>query len=167
MLFRSALFPVDDSTIKSFYRVKMRDYFDLHESELEKELKSISDIEGLQRFLENTIDEIISGDPVFSQPFEDEFESRLRADNRPEDAKQYIQQSLTVNDVYKYLQVNFNLGQPVLSAVLLKEGTPLFENLHANLSPNTYYYNTGYSNMAEAIVIYNIRTDDLINGGGE
>lgn len=164
---RSALFPVDDSTIKSFYRVKMRDYFDLHESELEKELKSISDIEGLQRFLENTIDEIISGDPVFSQPFEDEFESRLRADNRPEDAKQYIQQSLTVNDVYKYLQVNFNLGQPVLSAVLLKEGTPLFENLHANLSPNTYYYNTGYSNMAEAIVIYNIRTDDLINGGGE
>ena len=98
---RSALFPVDDSTIKSFYRVKMRDYFDLHESELEKELKSISDIEGLQRFLENTIDEIISGDPVFSQPFEDEFESRLRADNRPEDAKQYIQQSLTVNDVYR------------------------------------------------------------------
>lgn len=163
----AALFPIDDDTINSFYTAKMRDYFDLHESELEQELKAVRDIDGLCRLLENTIDQIISSDSVFSQPFENEFESRLRAGNRPEDAKQYIRQALTVNDVYRYLQVNFNLGEPVLSAVLLKEGTPLYGNLRNNLDPNTYYYNTGYSNMAEAINIYYIRNGDLINGGGE
>lgn len=168
-LFRSRdnLFPVTDDTIRRFYTRRTRDYFDQNKDQLEMDLRRIREIGELVRFLKVTINRIIDSTPVFHAPFEEEFEARLRETNQPYDAKQYIRQQLTADDVYTYLQMNFGLGEQLLSAILLKVGTPLYENLRDNLEQSVYYYNTGDGNMAEAVVVYEVNIENLISNEGE
>ena len=63
------------------------------------------------------------------------------------------------------MQTNFALGEPLVSSILLKAGTPLHNNLYNNLPPTTYYYDTGSSTTAEALVIYEVTAENLVNGG--
>ncbi len=161
---RQNIFAIRDDNITAFYERKVRNYFDHYGHELAEEFKKLQDTESLKLFLENSLDKIVDSNPVFSAPFEEELERRLREDALPTDAKQYIRQKLTGEDVHTYLQVNFNFGQPMLSSILIKVGTPLYDNLYSNLSPTTYYYNTGCGNAAEAIVVYEVNRENLING---
>lgn len=161
---RQNIFAIRDDNITAFYERKVRNYFDHYGHELTEEFKKMQDAESLKLFLENSLDKIVDSNPVFSAPFEEELERRLHEEALPTDAKQYIRQKLTGEDVRTYLQVNFNFGQPVLSSILIKVGTPLYNNLYSNLAPTTYYYNTGCGNAAEAAVVYEVSKENLING---
>ena len=161
---RTKVFAVRDENITLFYEKKMRNYFDQYGAGLNEEFRRIQDTEELKRFLEFIIDKIIDSDAVFSSSFEEELEERLREKTLLSDARQYIRKKLTIDDVYTYLQVDFSFEQPILSAVLLKTGTPFYHNLSGNLAPDTYYYNTGCGDTAEAMTVYEVSTENLING---
>ena len=155
---------VRDNNISAFYERKVRNFFDRRGSEIRQEFARMHNPEELAPFLNNLLDLIIDSDKVFSSAFEDELESRLNEEALPADAKQYIRKKLTGNEVYVYLQTNFSLGEPVISTILLKAGTPLHNNLFNNLPPATYYYNTGNSSTAETLVVYRVSAENLVNG---
>lgn len=162
---RRQMFDVRDENISTFYGRKIRNFIDRRGNEICTKFASIHDTNELVKFLQNVIEDIIDSDEVFSAVFENELESRLSEDALPTDAKQYIRKKLTGNHVFTYLQTNFALGEPVVSSILIKIGTPLYKNLYSNLTPTTYHYDTGSSNAAEALVIYSVSKENLVNGG--
>lgn len=161
---RLTLHPVRDENLKKFYERKATVFFDHNGASIKEQFSHVSNMEELKTFFEDIIDRIIDSDPVFSSAFEEELESRLNEEAEQKNAKQYIRDILTGSKVPTYFQANFNLAQPVISSILLNVGTPLYRNLSNNLSPTTYYYNTGSSNAAEALNIYEVGKDNLING---
>lgn len=163
---RRQIFGVRDVNMSTFYERKIRNFIDRRGPEICTEFTTIHNTEELVKFLQDVIEDIIDSDEIFSAAFEDELESRLNEDALPTDAKQYIRKKLTGNGVYTYLQTNFALGEPVVSSILIKIGTPLYKNLYSNLAPTTYYYNTGSSSAAEALVIYEVSEQNLVNGEG-
>lgn len=156
---------VRDDNIAMFYDRKVRNFYDRCGSDICQEFAGMHDTSELTRFLTGTLDRIIDSDEIFSSAFEDELERRLNEEALPTDAKQYIRKKLTGNEVFVYLQTNFALGEPLISSILLKAGTPLHSNLYNNLPPTTYYYDTGSSTTAEALVIYEVSAENLVNGG--
>lgn len=163
---RRQIFGVRDANMATFYERKIRNFIDRRGSEICTEFTTIHNTEDLIKFLQDVIEDVIDSDEIFSAAFEDELESRLNEDALPTDAKQYIRKKLTGSGVYTYLQTNFALGEPVVSSILIKIGTPLYKNLYSNLAPTTYYYNTGSSSAAEALVIYEVSKENLVNGEG-
>lgn len=163
---RRQIFGVRDANMATFYERKIRNFIDRRGSDICTEFTTIHNTEDLVKFLQDVIEDVIDSDEVFSAAFEDELESRLNEDALPTDAKQYIRKKLTGNGVYTYLQTNFALGEPVVSSILIKIGTPLYKNLYSNLAPTTYYYNTGSSSAAEALVVYEVSKENLVNGEG-
>lgn len=161
---RLTLHPVRDENLKKFYERKATVFFDYNGSYITEQFSHVSNMEELKAFFEDIIDRIIDSDPVFSSAFEEELECRLNEEAEQKNAKQYIRDILTGTKVPTYFQANFNLAQPVVSSILLNVGTPLYKNLSNNLSPTTYYYNTGSSNAAEALNIYEVGKDNLVNG---
>lgn len=162
---RRQMFGVRDANMATFYERKIRNFIDRKGSEVCANFVAIHDTDELVELLHNTIEDIIDSDEIYTAAFEDELESRLNEDALPTDAKQYIRKKLTGSGVFTYLQTNFALGEPVVSSILLKIGTPLYNNLYSNLAPTTYYYNTGSSSAAEALVIYEVSKENLVNGG--
>ncbi len=162
---RRQMFGVRDANMATFYERKIRNFIDRKGSEVCANFVAIHDTDELVELLQNTIEDIIDSDEIYTAAFEDELESRLNEDALPTDAKQYIRKKLTGSGVFTYLQTNFALGEPVVSSILLKIGTPLYNNLYSNLAPTTYYYNTGSSSAAEALVIYEVSKENLVNGG--
>lgn len=162
---RRQIFGVRDANMSAFYERKIRNFMDRKGSEVYASFVAIHETDELIELLHNTIADIIDSDEIYTAAFEDELESRLNEDALPTDAKQYIRKKLTGNGVFTYLQTNFALGEPVVSSILLKIGTPLYNNLYSNLAPTTYYYNTGSSSAAEALVIYEVSKENLVNGG--
>lgn len=156
---------VRDNNIAAFYDRKVRNFYDRCGSDVCREFISMHDTSELSRFLMGTLDHIVDSDEIFSSAFEDELENRLNEEALPTDAKQYIRKKLTGNEVFVYLQTNFALGEPLISSILLKAGTPLHSNLYSNLPPTTYYYDTGSSTTAEALVIYEVSAENLVNEG--
>lgn len=163
---RRQIFDVRDANMATFYERKIRNFIDRRGSEICAQFAAIHETAALVAFLENVIDDIIDSDEIFSAAFEDELETRLNEDALPTDAKQYIRKKLTGNGVFTYLQTNFALGEPLVSSILIKIGTPLYKNLYSNLAPTTYYYNTGSSSAAEALVLYEVSRENLVNGEG-
>ena len=163
---RRQIFGVRDANMATFYERKIRNFIDRRGSEICTEFTTIHNTEDLVKFLQDVIEDVIDSDEIFSAAFEDELECRLNEDALPTDAKQYIRKKLTGSGVYTYLQTNFALGEPVVSSILIKIGTPLYKNLYSNLAPTTYYYNTGSSSAAEALVIYEVSKENLVNGEG-
>lgn len=163
---RRQVFGVRDANMSTFYERKVRNFLDRHGSELFAAFAAVRSTQELTEFLQDAVDDIIDSDGIFSAPFEDELERRLNEDALPTDAKQYIRKKLTGSGVYTYLQTNFALGEPVVSSILIKLNTPLYKNLYSNLSPSTYYYNTGSSSAAEALVIYEVSRENLVSGEG-
>lgn len=156
---------VRDNNIATFYDRKVRHFYDRCGADICQEFADMHDTSELAQFLTGTLDRIVDSDEIFSSAFEDELENRLNEEALPTDAKQYIRKKLTGNEVFVYLQTNFALGEPLVSSILLKAGTPLHNNLYNNLPPTTYYYDTGSSTTAEALVIYEVTAENLVNGG--
>lgn len=163
---RKKMFGVRDANMSTFYERKVRNFIDRRGSEIFDKFTAIHSTEALEEFLQNVIEAVIDSDDIFSAAFEDELERRLNEDALPTDAKQYIRRKLTGGSVYTYLQTNFALGGPVVSSILIKIGTPLYKNLCSNLTPAPYYYNTGSSSAAEALVLYEVSRENLVNGEG-
>lgn len=163
---RRQVFGVRDANMSTFYERKIRNFMDRRGTEMLTAFAAIHNTQELIEFLQGTVEDIIDSDEVFSAAFEDELERRLNEDALPTDAKQYIRKKLTGSGVYTYLQTNFALGEPIVSSILIKIGTPLYKNLYSNLAPSTYYYNTGSSSAAEALVIYEVSRENLVNGEG-
>lgn len=163
---RRQVFGVRDANMSAFYERKIRNFIDRRGNEIFTAFAAIHNTQELIEFLQGTVEDIIDSDEVFSAAFEDELERRLNEDALPTDAKQYIRKKLTGSGVYTYLQTNFALGEPIVSSILIKIGTPLYKNLYSNLAPSTYYYNTGSSSAAEALVIYEVSRENLVNGEG-
>lgn len=161
---RRQIHEVRDLNMTTFYERKVRDYFDHQGMEVKNAFLKINDAESLIQFLKDVINSIIDSDESFSAAFEEELEKRLNEDAMGADARKYIRQKLTGNDVHTYLQTNFSLDEPRLSAILLKVDTPLYGNLINNLAPDTYYYNTGSGSAAEALVIYQVGKTNLVGG---
>lgn len=156
---------VRDPNMEAFYERKVRNFCDRYGSDICAEFAGMHETEELVSFLTSTLDRIVDSDQIFSAAFEDELESRLNEEALSTDAKQYIRKKLTGEEVFVYLQTNFALREPLISAMLLKVGTPLYQNLYNNLVPDTYYYNTGSSSTAEALVIYQVSAEHLVNEG--
>ncbi|MCI9120438.1 MAG: hypothetical protein HFG00_02765 [Oscillibacter sp.] len=155
---------VRDGNITVFYERQVRSFYNRHGTAMEAAFSKMHDTEELEKFLYKTLDQILDSDAIFSAPFEKELESRLNEESMIADAKQYIREKLTGKDVCVYLQTDFDLGAPILSAILLKGGSPLHNSLRMNLAPTTYYYNTGRGSAAEALVIYEVSQQNLVNG---
>lgn len=137
---RRQVFGVRDANMSTFYERKIRNFMDRRGTEMLTAFAAIHNTQELIEFLQGTVEDIIDSDEVFSAAFEDELERRLNEDALPTDAKQYIRKKLTGSGVYTYLQTNFALGEPIVSSILIKIGTPLYKNLYSNLAPSTYYY---------------------------
>ena len=155
---------IRDNNISTFYDRKVRNFCDHHGTEMRKEFESVRDASQLVSFLNNYLDRIIDSDEVFSAAFEEELECRLNEDALPVDAKQYIRSKLTGDGVFTYLQTNFSMGEPIVSSIFLKHGTPLHKSLYASLAPTTHYYSTGNSSVAESLVLYTVSKINLVNG---
>ena len=156
---------VKDDNIKQFYEKKMTSYFDSEGTHMQASFARLSDAEGLRKYFEDMILKIIGSDPVYTSTFEEELAKRLNNEKtEKKDTNQYIRNMLTGTSVPIYFQALFNLGQPILTAMLLKKNTPLYQNLFDTLPSSTFYYDTGCGNEAEAINIYEVDSTNLING---
>ena len=160
------LHEVHDTNLVAFYQGKVRNYLDRHGFELKRSFRDVSSLDELRKFLFDAIDDIIQSDPVFTASYEDEQESRLSRDVHAQTAQQYIRQKLTGENLETYLQVNLSLNSTPLKSVLLKEGTKLSENLKHDLSPSTYYYDTGYGNAVEVLNVHDVLSQNILTDEG-
>ncbi len=154
---------IRDENITQFYNRKAQNFFDHNGTEISEAFRKITDAEALKAYLFGLIDRMIESDSVFSAPFEEELESRLQEEALPINAKQYIRQKLTGENVPVYYQAQFNVGTPIASCILIKIGTQLYSNLVNHLSNTTYYYDTGSGNSAEALNYYVVSSDNLVS----
>ena len=127
------------------------------------ELRNQKDVNSVENFLKRILSDIISKDDIYLDTFENELNNRINRDGLGTDVGQYIRRKLTGNDVDTYLKVNFAFGVPVLSAIMLKFGTPLYESFSKTLGQEIYYYDTGYGNAAESVEVYEVVQGNLIN----
>lgn len=158
------MFGVHDDSLRDFYEKRARVFFDRHGSELKQQFNRLQNVSSLWGFLTQTIDQMLNSDPIYSEPFEDELQERLEAAANPMDSRSYIRTHLTGNEVKTYLHVSFALERPVLTAMLLKQGTPLHMNLKENLDSNICYYDTGCGDTAETLAVYQVDQSNLLTG---
>ena len=94
--------------------------------------------------------------------FEDELEARLHEEAALINARQYIRERLTGENVPVYYQAVYALDAPVASTVLINTKTKLYDNMKAHLPDVTYYYNTGNGNFAETLNFLSISDSNLV-----
>ena len=157
------LFEVADENLTEFYERKVQKFFDRNGTEKARQFGRLGSVEELKRFLEETLQEIRESDVIFPAPFEEELQARLDAASDPMDARSYIRSRLTGEEVKTYLRVSFSLQSTALSAILLKKDTELYQSMVRNLADNIYYYNTGTSDRAEALVMYQVEVSNLVS----
>ncbi len=145
---------VKDENIESFYDRKVRDFFDRNEVKIMDEFRHIQNMGELKNVLFGIVDRIIESDQVFSVSFEDEMETRLQEEALPSNAKQYIRQKLTGENLPLYFSKLFDCGRPVACGILVKTDTQLYANLREHIIDSVCYYDTGSSESAEAINYY-------------
>lgn len=160
---RQNLFGINDNNLKQFYESRVINYLDHNRNRLMTELRNQKDVNSVENFLKKTLSEIISKDDIYLDTFENELNNRINRDGLGTDVGQYIRRKLTGNDVDTYLKVSFAFGVPVVSAIMLKFGTPLYESFSKTLGHEIYYYNTGYGNAAESVEVYEVVQGNLIN----
>ena len=153
---------IRDANLTQFYNRRVQDFFDHNEARISESFRRINSMPALEEYLTEMIDDIIESDAVFSAPFEDELEERLQEEASPVNTKQYIRQKLICENVPIYYQAQFRFTSPISSCIMLKVGTPLYNNLISNLSNYTYYYDTGSGNSAEALYYYSVTADNLL-----
>ena len=156
------LHEVHDRNLVEYYQGKVRSFLDRRGLELRRSFRDIASLDMLRTYLFDAIDDVIESDPVFTASYEEEQESRLSRDAHAQSAQQYIRQRLTGDNVRTYLQVNFSLDSIPFKSVLLKAGTKLSHNLRHDLSPSTYYYDTGYGNAVEVLNVRDVMPQNLL-----
>lgn len=150
------LHEVQDASLSAFYSYRVRSYFDREGSELKQKFWALSTRAELYEFLCKVIDDVIGSDPVFVAAFEEEREQRLGDDARGGKARDYMRRQLMGEGVPQYLSTSFDLGRPIVAAILLKTGTELHQSLASMPGDGSYYYNTGYGNAAERLELYRV-----------
>ena len=153
---------VRNENITQFYNRRIRSFFDSNEYEISQEFIKITSMEELDVFFDEIIGKIIDSDPVFSMNFEDELEARLHEEAALINARQYIRERLTGENVPVYYQAVYALDAPVASTVLINTKTKLYDNMKAHLPDVTYYYNTGNGNFAETLNFLSISDSNLV-----
>lgn len=160
----SQLFQVEDTNLCQFYERKVQHFFDNNGSTLGKQFNSMGSTQKLEQFMQECMDMLLQSDQIFRAPFEEELQKRLDSTAGPEDdAKAYIRSHLTGDKVKTYLRVVFALEITDISVILLKSGTDLHRSLIDKLPDTTYYYNTGSSDAAEALVVYQVEAFNLVS----
>lgn len=160
----SQLFQVEDTNLCQFYERKVQRFFDNNGFSLGKQFNGIRSTQELERFMQECMDMLLQSDQIFRAPFEEELQKRLDSTAGPEDdAKAYIRSQLTGDKVKTYLRVVFALESTDISVILLKSGTDLHKSLIDKLPDTTYYYNTGSSDAAEALVVYQVEAFNLVS----
>ncbi len=159
---RLQLFSVRDANLEEFYKKVLQNYLDIHERQVFEDFEEVQNLEQLKAFFEDKLNEIYLKNEILSDSFEVELGERLKDKDEDVDVQHYISNKLTGEDFHRYLCVQFSLGAPVLSAILLKqEGSSLYASLQEG-NENTYFYDTGDGNMAESTVLYRVNADNLI-----
>lgn len=158
-----ALHTVRDENIANYYSGIVQNYFDKKGVQVASKFKQLYTVEQLYAFLKDTINDLIDSDSIFTARFEDELDARFKECNSRENADEYIRKKLTDESAPVYFRASFSLGHPIISSVLLKTGTALHETLKASLRDSAFFYNTGSGRAAEAIYIYEITNDNLVN----
>lgn len=153
---------VRNENITRFYNRRIQSFFDSNGYEISQEFIKITSMEELDVFFDEIIGKIIDSDPVFSMNFEDELEARLHEEAALINARQYIRERLTGENVPVYYQAVFALDAPVASTVLINTQTRLYDNMKAHLPDVTYYYNTGNGNFAETLNFLSISDSNLV-----
>ena len=158
--------PLADDSISEFYTRKMNHDFDSKGKKWVDELRRIHTQQELEQFLHRIIDELVDGDEIYYAPFEEELAYRLREIHGDDGqaAQIYLRDKLTGDNVRLYLPAAFWMGTPLLSAILLQHDTSLHQFLIGSLPENTWYYQTGSSDRAEAMVIYEVNTENIYQG---
>ena len=170
---RQELFAVRDESVERCYRQKARDYFNRCGAKLTKDFRALRSEKDLKDYLTTALDDMAESNPVFAAPFEQELAQRLNVMGLSDDVAPVIRQKLTGDSLRTYLRVNFNLGQSILSVILMKTGTaenrtPLYSSLIDTLKPDEYYYyNTGRGDAAQALCLYKVDANNLINDQGK
>lgn len=156
---------VKDQKLVSLYTHEIDNYRDSHIDEMREAIHLVRSKSELETMLKDLLNDILAEVPVFSANLEQELQERLKLEKIPGDAKQYISSLLIGSDMPVFFKTNFSLGAAILSAILIKTGTSLFNTISGNpdLPQGTYFYNTDQSNAVESIQIYSVSEQNLIS----
>lgn len=152
---------VQDGNLQRFYTKLVKEYFSHHYTEIADSWNQRARKDSWMQWIEKTLAELTRENPVFSAPFEEELESRLKENQNPIDVKNYISERLKEQSVPLYFPSIFSNGDPLVSCVMIRQGTPLHQSLQEHLR-DTYYYSIGNSNSAEALYFYAVSESNLL-----
>ena len=146
-----------------YYRAKVR-----HLSEIkgiEDTFLRIDSGEALMEFFENCFRDFIDEEPIFKASFDEELATRMEEAGDSKDSRDFIREKLVHSNTTQFLTTTLPLSMPIVSNVFVKRGSGIYYNLKKNL-PEEYnytYYDTGRAGYAEAIYIYAVPADYLLN----
>lgn len=162
---RAKILSVKDQKLVSLYTQVIEDYRDNHIDEMREAFHKVRTKSDLEKMLKDLLNDILLHVPIFSATLEQELQERLKLEKIPGDAKQYISSLLTGSAMPVFFKSNFSMGTAVLSAILIKTGTSLYDAISRNpdLPQGTQYYNTDHSNAVESIQIYSVSEQNLIS----
>lgn len=154
-LANSASVIVEEPDTVTFFDNKVQQYVDTHQQQILSQFQLLNDQEELIQFLYGEIRSLIKSDPIFTAPFH-EVLLKLAALKNPTQALQAIANQLCGAQVKVWLAANgTSLDAPVQRALLMQEGTDLYDSLHRTLSDQEYYYyDTDVNESADALDIY-------------
>lgn len=158
--------PIEDHDLVEFYGQKVTNFLDLHGKELGKKFATQSSVDELRFFLQQSIDDLIDSDEVFSAQFEAELMQRLDTTKDSADSFKWIFTRLTGENLKTYLQINFALDAPVAKAVFVEGQSELNAKLHESLTSDVYFYNTGSNRWVEAFNVYAVDAGNLDQATG-
>ncbi len=138
-----------DETINKFYGKIIQDFFDRYDKDISDMFRDISNMDMLRECIFKIIKMLVDSSEVFSASFEKELELRLQEEALPTNAKEYILKKLSNLPVF--YSAAYSLSSPVVSSVLVKTETSLYDELVTHLPQSVYYYDTGNSNFVEAL----------------
>lgn len=162
---KAKIHAVKDQKLVSLYAQAVDNYRDNHIDEMREAFQGVRTKNDLDKMLKDLLNDILIRVPIFSANLEQELQERLKLEKVPGDAKRYISTLLTGSNMPVFFKSNFSIGVATLSAILIKEGTPLFYAISANpdLPQGTYFYDIDHSNAVESIQIYSVNEQNLIS----
>jgi hypothetical protein len=157
------LHAVNKPGLVAFYQKKVREYWDDRENRtsITNTLRSVRTEAMLQTFLRTVLAQLISGEPIYTAPFEEERMERLNAATTPSLALNQIQKELGEGSEV-FLRTNMVLSMPMISAVLVNGASDLAGYLRENLDKEAYFYNTCGSNSVEMLSIHTVEKIHII-----
>ena len=163
---KNYIIDVNDDSVVDFYNYKAQAYFDRNKIKIISDFNNLKYENELDAFMKKIIDEMINKDEIYTYPFEEELAARTNREQLDSENIEYISSTLTGENLHTYLTTALSLPKESLSAILLKENTALYKSLKSSFN-NVYFYNTGRSNSAELMKIYEVSKKHLLLLDGE